>query len=107
MDNRRYFYLKCDCDAHTVRFGRWEEDGSVGIDYMVNAFYSEQESSIRKFWNRLKLSISILFKGEYPLYEIYISKKSDVNDLADFLKSPVENKLNLDIKTIGSETSDY
>ena len=97
------FYLECVDGEHLIKFTKWdEEDGAIGIDYMVTAFSSEQTSSLRRFWNRLLFALTILFKGEYSLYAIYLKDKETIQDLSVWLSNPIaEEKVTLDIETMG------
>ncbi len=98
--DKKIFNLECACDEHSVRFTKTREEGEVSIDYMVSAFYSKQDSVLSTIWNRLRLGLSIIFKGEYMLYALYIDNEDTLRDLAKFLEPQVkEEKINLEIET--------
>ena len=98
------FHLGCVDGEHQVKFTKWDDDGAVGIDYMVSAFSSEQVSCLKKFWNRLLFSLTIFFKGEYALYSIYLKDEEAIQKLSEWLSKPIlEEKVHLEIRTMGDE----
>jgi hypothetical protein len=76
------FYLRCAAGDETLFFESFDDDGDIYISYMMDAFYKEQESVLSRFWGRVKSVLSLLFYGEYRLYDIVIEK----DDLKSFKK---------------------
>lgn len=87
-------FIVCDCGGcSAINFSFWEdediESDQVFLSFWSPCFYSHQGSIFENLVRRLKISFSVLFKGDYFLHDLILSRK-DFERLQNYINDVSE-----------------
>jgi len=71
--------VECECGTEAIMLSRYDwNDGTRGyyLEFILNAFYTEQEGFFSKLKNRMKLILFILIKGQHRFMELDLTKEN-------------------------------
>jgi len=80
------FFIVCNCGCKALKLSKLEFEGSeeLYLEYWSPCFYSNQGGVFSRFFERLKMALKIMFKGDYFLHDILLGR-DDVERLKDYV----------------------
>ncbi len=87
MKSDTRLYLKCSCGCSAFEMEKLSFDDNEEIycfSIWKPCFYTYQGNILQVFWDRIKTALTIIFKGEYYLYDI-ILEKDDMIELGKYI----------------------
>ena len=93
-------FLNCDCGCSAIEITAWDWEGkrvseNEVPEYIFSiwqpCFYSYQGSIFRLFLKKLKIIKDIIFKGEYFLYDLMVTKE-EMLKFKDYINTVVKTE---------------
>jgi hypothetical protein len=79
--------LQCDCGCSMLNISQFEYGGDVTISHYTSSFYSNQETLLDKFKDRIKLIWYIIIGKKYCFFDVIISDKADIEKFKNMVKN--------------------
>lgn len=88
------FMVRCDCGCGILEFDKFDDgdnDKMICVSYYVDAYKDKSRGFLYNFFEKIKMSLYILFGKEYKLYEVIIVDPEEMKKFDCFLGEVAKN----------------
>lgn len=89
MVTRKRLVASCACYDHVIALDFQEDEFALDISFYLLAWDAKQGSFLSRWWERVKMAVTILRGREY-LFEDIVLEKDEVQKMREFLNSLVQ-----------------
>ena len=72
-------FIQCDCGCSAIELSHWEpfkdDEEILFLSIWRPCFYTNQRNIFSEIWYRIKMGFTIIFKGDYQLYDLILNKE--------------------------------